>query len=297
MTEFIKAIASIMWPIGVFATFWYFRNELKDILKRLKKGRAFGAEVELNEAIVSLGESVEVVSSAISEGVPSVVESSGEICGSQPYKTKHITLEGVQLQKATLLRVSLEMESLVKYIAATEGMLESGKAALFDNIVELLAKKSVLSDQLMLTIKSFINIKNRILHENFSNRNIEGEIVKLVDIGNNIIEGLKSIPYIIHRVYNPSLELFSTADCKTLRENVVGVMIEYIDRVNKKKFYGVFPTTRQYRIGQEVSLEWNLAVAVGETWYKHPDTKEIKLGWLGHCEFAGRDIEELLMLA
>ena len=50
----VQAIASLLWPILVLLTFLMFRTELSgvlDQLKRMKRGKPFGQEIELSEVM------------------------------------------------------------------------------------------------------------------------------------------------------------------------------------------------------------------------------------------------------
>lgn len=51
----IQAISSLLWPILVFLVVIVFRNQIEEVLgqfKRMTKGKFFGQEIELSEAIL-----------------------------------------------------------------------------------------------------------------------------------------------------------------------------------------------------------------------------------------------------
>ena len=59
----------------------------------------------------------------------------------------------------------------------------------------------------------------------------------------------------------------------------------------------IFPTTRtHFQKGQIVAWEWVLDTARqwGATWYRDPDTDEIKHAWGGSLEFVGRPVSDVV---
>jgi hypothetical protein len=61
MTEFaalLNAIATLLWPILAFVLLVMVRKELPDLLGRLRKGKFFGQEVELDKSLDKLQASV-----------------------------------------------------------------------------------------------------------------------------------------------------------------------------------------------------------------------------------------------
>ena len=58
--------------------------------------------------------------------------------------------------------------------------------------------------------------------------------------------------------------------------------------------YRVFPTTRSdYRVGKEVTWEWNDERQWGPTWYRD-DEFGVMVAWNSSVEFVGRQVEDLL---
>jgi len=56
-SELLHAIASLLWPMLAIGSVWYFRKELTDGLSRLKRGKFFGQEIELEEKLDKLSKS------------------------------------------------------------------------------------------------------------------------------------------------------------------------------------------------------------------------------------------------
>src|SRR6266851_990819 len=56
--ELIRAVAALLWPILAFAVAFGFKPQIANFLKRLRKGKFFGQEVELDEELLQLQTSV-----------------------------------------------------------------------------------------------------------------------------------------------------------------------------------------------------------------------------------------------
>jgi hypothetical protein len=77
------------------------------------------------------------------------------------------------------------------------------------------------------------------------------------------------------------------------RPGVLAVVLRTVspgDKVTRR----VFPTTRtDYRVGQELSWDWNPARIVPESWYRNRETGAIDYAWTGAAEFVGDDLDTL----
>ena len=54
LSNLIKAIASLLWPLLAFYFLWLFKSQIGDAIGRLKKGKLLGQEVELNDTLETL---------------------------------------------------------------------------------------------------------------------------------------------------------------------------------------------------------------------------------------------------
>ena len=65
ISELIKALASLLWPILGFVSIFLFRSEISNAIGRIKKGKFLGQEVELNDEIVKLQQTAAVASEEV----------------------------------------------------------------------------------------------------------------------------------------------------------------------------------------------------------------------------------------
>jgi hypothetical protein len=131
-------------------------------------------------------------------------------------------------------------------------------------------------------------MRNRLIHGQDATKD---NILRAIDSGITILNTLKAIPHEINIVYHPCAELFSDADAKTRILELCGLILETTSPGGTTKQYRILPTTRRdYQRGRRVSWDWNPKNVYGPTWYKDPDTGEIKQAWLGSTEFVGREL-------
>ena len=62
ISELLKALASLLWPIFAFVVLFLFRSQLGDAIGRFKKGKLLGQEVELNDSLANLQRSASQLS-------------------------------------------------------------------------------------------------------------------------------------------------------------------------------------------------------------------------------------------
>jgi hypothetical protein len=46
--DLLRAIAALLWPLLAFVILFLFRREIRDILRKVKRGKFFGQELELD---------------------------------------------------------------------------------------------------------------------------------------------------------------------------------------------------------------------------------------------------------
>jgi hypothetical protein len=104
---------------------------------------------------------------------------------------------------------------------------------------------------------------------------------------------LRSIPLEIHVVRHPDVELYSDSEAKHVLQGVRVLILESTSPGGASKRQSVFPTTRtHFKRGQRVAWEWCNENKYGSSWFKDPDTGEIKQAFFGSVEFVGRDLND-----
>ena len=61
----IIAISHLLWPVAFIVCVFIFKNEISEILKRIKKGKILGQELELEREISEFKSATEIASQSI----------------------------------------------------------------------------------------------------------------------------------------------------------------------------------------------------------------------------------------
>ncbi len=73
VSELLKGISALLWPVIVLLALFFFRSEISGFLTRVRKARVFGQEVELDRDLDDLAKSAEQLEERVtySEAPPS----------------------------------------------------------------------------------------------------------------------------------------------------------------------------------------------------------------------------------
>ena len=182
MTEFselLRAIAAFLWPVLGFIALLLFRPDLSRILRRLRKGKLLGQEIELDQELRTLAETTR-------EATTEVLERPG----AQPAldvsdKSRSVFERAAQSPRAALavLAADIEMElrQLARrqdvYISARRGAPELAQAVLRD------------SPKLVESIRRFWPIRNQIVH---GHDVPPPDALRAIDSGIEILEAIRA---------------------------------------------------------------------------------------------------------
>ncbi len=119
------------------------------------------------------------------------------------------------------------------------------------------------------------------------------EILRTIDSGALILLTLKSIPRLKVYVYHPNVTVYSDKECTKPIDDARGIILEMTDSKGEDKHIGIYPSTKKHFVkGKQVAWEWDNKNRWGLSWYRDPDTNEIKLAWGESFEFVGRNVED-----
>jgi hypothetical protein len=110
--------------------------------------------------------------------------------------------------------------------------------------------------------------------------------------GIQILNGLYSIAVQENVVEMTNIKLYVDERCETELVGATGVMIRQTMTEGLEARLDVFPTTRtDYKAGERVTWDWNMARIWQAAWYKDPKTGAIKK--LSAADFVGSDLDSL----
>ena len=290
--ELIKAISSLLWPTFAIVSIFIFKEEISRLLARIKKGKLLGQEIELEESLRQLNiKAIAAVSEVDEIPKPESVRDQAGVEYHQEDPIKAILDEVSRSPQAGLLLLSAEIEKAIRHIWAYSGLINKGDYGTIHKAISVLSERDSLPKNVVGSLNLFWDIRNKIIHGSFSE---DRNIYSAIDSGIHVLKAVKAIPHETHSVYHPGVDVYGDPEGNKLREGVKAVILETTSPGGSSKTKRVYPSTCNHFIkGKKVAWEWNDERRFNESWYRDPDTDEIKYGWSSSMEFVGRKLDEL----
>lgn len=292
VTKLIAAFAQILWPILGFTTLIMFRKEIAEILRRIKKGKMLGQEIELSDSLEELRASAETVKEAASTIPTPDPEPTTEILEKTEHdEIKQILDEAIKSPRVALITLGGYIEIAARRALASSGLMRSVHTfSTADIFTQLSTQYWGLPQNILDSMKLFMDMRNKLVHMKEAT---EDDIISALDSGITILRTIKALPVSTTTVLEVNIPIYSDKDCKQLAHGS-GILLESVSPGGIKKNINLFPTQREwFEKGQIVSWDWNTSNVWGETWYVDPETKEIKKGWHSSGEFIGRSLDTI----
>lgn len=178
-SKVIAAIGQVLWPLVLAIAVMIFRSDLSSILKRLKKGKLLGQEVELDPQIAAFERSTE-------EAVKEVdalgqEKQSAAVVAQAPSATEGN--DRPELADPVAAETAREEETILKYAAADPPIAVMKLGSLLEKELRLLAKVYGIDSarmpvrrlmdallqkgfpaQLIESLRTFWNVRNSVVH-------------------------------------------------------------------------------------------------------------------------------------
>lgn len=292
----ISAIADLLWPLFAIAVILLFREPIKQLVGRLRKGKFLGQEIELERSLQALEESAQASARALP---PNEGETGGAAIGpeedaSQEDETdliRRVLTEADASPKSALILLAAEMERELRQLLASMGLLKGSGVIALPRAINIFEERGALPPSLSSSVSQFWDTRNRIVHGHVADRD---DILRAIDSGLTILRSIRAIPHEVNVVSHPGVEIYADSRGERVRPGVKAVLLETTTPGGADVKRRVFPTTRDhFVVGQRVAWEWDLDHQWGESWYRDPDTNEVKVGWLGSGEFVGRPLDDV----
>jgi hypothetical protein len=289
--QLLQAIAAILWPLFAFAALFTFRPQISQLLRRIKRGKLLGQEIELEESLTLLQSSaVKVEREVAALPVQPAEQAAHKIVAATETVIERIVGEAVYSPKVALIMLAAELEKEARHKLAETGLLKGRQyLQLTTALAELDKQFGGLPRHVSDAIKLFWNVRSRLIHGAPAS---DEDVVRAVDSGLTILKALQALPRQMNIVYHPGVDLFSDAQGRNPMSGVKGVMIQTVHTDGARHLL-VFPTTKtHFKKGKPVAWEWG-ELKWGPSWYRDPDTHEIKQANGGAMEFVGRHLEDI----
>lgn len=292
INEFIIALAHLMWPIVTLALILVFRKDLTALLSRVRKGKLFGQELELDPVIQEFQRSVREAQQEVPEpeALPQKLQQQVEELDRD---TKEILDIAARDPELGIVKLATKLEREVRLLAASLGQLDSRRHVSLFQMFSMLVEKGYVPRHTAESLRSFWELRNRIVHGH--GEESDKDVHRVLDIGLVLLKTIRSIPHEINVVAHPDVELFSDASCVTRIEDAVGLMLNTTSPGGADVYKRIFPTTKRgyYQKGKRVTWEWNLSKTWGTAWYVNPDNSEKEQAWSSAGEFVGRHVDDI----
>lgn len=284
--DLIRALAALLWPILGFVILVVFRNQIRELFQRIKRGKILGQEFELDASLKELNVSAVAAAKEVGRLPPAgSAEDIIEIC--EPEGEEEILNLAAASPKTALVALSRMVEGEARDVLASLGDLKGRTYVPLDEAIGEISDR--LPRHIPGSLNQFYAVRNRIVHGHGST---DDDVLSAIDSGITILRALRAIPREVNVVYHPGVPIYSDHEARSALPNVKGVILETTSPGGARKNRRIFPTTKDYfEKGQRVSWEWSFERKWGKAWYRDPDTSELKEAWHSSAEFIGRPLD------
>ena len=290
----LQAIAALLWPLFAFTVLFVFRVQIRDLASRLRKGKLFGQEIELNESLKRLDKSATSIESEVAalttQPTPAATEDEHE---QDDGVVTRVVTEAGRSPTAALILLARELEKLARQLLASTGHLQGRRFVPLSQAIAELDKQFGLPRHVPNSLKLFWETRNRLIH---GGEGTDEDILRAVDSGLTILKALQALPREVNVVYDSGIEVFSDPEltAKFAHPHVNGVILETQAPGGTSSTLRMFPTTKtHFQKGRQVAWEWNMQLILGQAWYLSPETGKAKHAWSQSAEFVGRHLDEV----
>jgi len=272
VSELLRAIASLLWPAIVIYLLIRYRAEIPKLLKRVTHISAGNVGVDLGKAeeIRQEQKAQEAIAEALPVEVAEAPESRTVVREEEPRLTPP-TAWDTDLGNR-FLRAATEVERELARLTAYSRRPQSGRESL-----RQMAKH--LPPDIRSLIDDFAPLRNRVVHMGVE----PDEIEQATELAEVLLDIVRRVPVVVY----PQVELYADDLGLETRRDVVGVVVETLgdeDRPERR----VFPTTLKYDAGDLLVLDFDSRRSWEHTWYRDPETSDVKFAFGYSVEFTGR---------
>jgi hypothetical protein len=291
LAELLNAIASLLWPVLVFVGLLLFRGEIAGLIGRIKKGKFLGQELELSDELIKLQKTVTEASEEVASLPPPVIEPDSKEHAAEEDPVKGIIEEAARSPKTALILLAAEVEKEARRTLASVGKLQGSRQMTLVQTINELDSHYGLPKHVSSSLRLFWDTRNKIIHGGESD---DRNIFSAIDSGVTILRTLQALPRETNWVHHEGVPIYSDPACKHEIKGAKGIILKTSSSSGARTFFRIFPSTRtHFKKGKRVAWEWSFEKTWGDSWYKDPDTNDIKLAWNSSAEFIGRNLDDL----
>lgn len=290
IADLIRAASSLLWPALGFYVLIRHEKQLKDVFGRLRKGKLFGQEIELDSSLKELERQVSLVKeeSVIPEAkLPSENDSSArakadDISTDDDF-VGSILSDAIKSPTVALIRLATEIERLCNGIWAD---LNDGSHRTRPSVRHLIdGLAHVLPQHVPSALRAFWDVRNRIVHGRDAD---DDEVISAIDSGLALWKALTKFSRSYAVVVRSAIPIYADAEGRVPIEGATGVELRF---PNTSEEDDIFPTTQTgYQPQMVVHAEWGFDRTFGEVWCRDMLTDEMRQVWISSADFVGSPI-------
>lgn len=284
-------VTPLFWPTVALIALLLFRKEIRSLFGRIRRGVILGQEIELEESLSRLDQSAVEAASEVAALPQREYAESGLQRPEDVDVVRRVLNEAARSPKTALLLLASEIERELRELLASLGLLRGRQYVPFREAIQILQQHSGLPEHVTSSIELFWNVRNRLVHGHGAT---DDDLIRAIDSGTTILKALQAIPRETNVVYHPGVDVYADSLGQQVREGVKGVILETESPGGATKTRHILATTRtHFQRGKRVAWEWSDEHRFGESWYRDPDTQEMRHAWTDSLEFVGRHLEDL----
>lgn len=311
-SELLKSIAacfgSVAWPIAAVIITVLFRKHIAEALGRLRKGKLFGQELELDQKLEEAASDADAaVAEAIQQpittgqtnpagdrdtnqsvvGAGQVAVSNNHMFGADQFANE-VLQEASRSPKAALITLASGIETEVQRLVAAIGHADKRRYPV-RRVMRDPELSHLFPPHLTISVESFWDVRNRVIH----GKGTDDDAIRAIDIGLTVLQAIQAIPRSRIEVHHPGVPVLADKEGKIVRQGVKAVILR-CSHPDEATTFRVYPTTlSNYKRGDVLSWEWKSKPSWEQSWYADPETGEIKEAWSSSMTFVGRPLNLL----
>jgi len=195
LTELIKAVASLAWPIIVLILVLAFKGKLGDLLskRKLKRGKIFGQEFELEEELNRLEQATTPYATPYATMSASVSPEAAQADGQTEVQrqtndvTSRILAEAGTSPRAALMALAAQLEAELRRLLQEAHAPVRPTTTWRDSVAFL--RQREFPEELLESMIRFRDIRNKIVHGYDASNE---DVLRAIDVGLRILNAIRA---------------------------------------------------------------------------------------------------------
>jgi hypothetical protein len=288
LAELLRGLAALLWPLVAVVALWLFRDPLRDLIRRIRRARFAGGEIELDRRLAELQLTTEVLEAT---PLPAKVEQADMalVDEAQEDMAAEILRTAASSPRAGLMLASSEIEREMRRVLAAVGHYPERPTGIGAMARELV-RVAGLPEAYAKAYEGFSDIRNAIVHGRGDVSDVE--VLRALDVGLSLLRLTHRWPHERRTVLYTDLDVYFDAEGTRRRPDVTAVVLMFERPDRSEPELRAYPTTRDhFHPGQPVAWEWDMSRTWGESWYRD-SSGTVRYGWRESAEFVGRPLDD-----